>query len=88
MQCLLFLVSVAGTTGMNMRVKNNMQHFHCQAILNKEQPMVFVFFIYFLYLVVIFVMFFFQFYIYYIYFCSPSYTRNERLSFDSKTVCL
>jgi len=30
LQCLLFLVSIAGTTGMNMSVENNMLHLLCQ----------------------------------------------------------
>jgi len=30
LQRLLFLISIAGTTGMNMSVKNNMLHLLCQ----------------------------------------------------------
>jgi len=34
--CFLFLVSIAGTTGMNMSVENNMLHLLCQQIKLKK----------------------------------------------------
>jgi len=41
LQCLSFLVSTAGTTGMNMSVENNMLHLLRQTILSKVQFMIF-----------------------------------------------
>jgi len=35
LQCLLFLFSIAGTTGINMSVENNMLHLLCQTNLKK-----------------------------------------------------
>jgi len=44
LQCLLFFISIAGTTGMNMSVENNMLHLLCQTKLYAGQLMVYSFF--------------------------------------------